>query len=126
MGLWFWRKKLKIENEKKVNLIVQTTFRFNFEEGIKQFKKLMKAINSNEYPIIIVEVFNGGGSALFQNILQKIINFGVNNIKQKYSNWITDLNLKSLSNNTIVSLNCQIITLKDYIQKEKIDKYSKK
>ena len=80
----------------------------------------MKAINSNEYPIIIVEVFNGGGSALFQNILQKIINFDINNIKQKYSNWITDLNLKSLSNNTIVSLNCQIKTLKDYFQKEKL------
>ena len=38
-------------------------------------------------------------------IPKKIINFDINNIKQKYSNRITDLNIKSFSNNINASLN---------------------
>ena len=116
--------KLKIENEKKVNVIIQTSFQFDYNNGIEQFKKIMEAINSNNYPIIIVEIFNGGGITPFPEIFQKIINFDINNIKYKFSNRITDLNKEALSNNNVVSLNCETKKLKDYFSKEKIDKYS--
>jgi hypothetical protein len=116
--------KLKIENEKKVNVIIQTSFQFDYNNGIEQFKKIMEAINSNNYPIIIVEIFNGGGITPFPEIFQKIINFDINNIKYKFSNRITDLNKQALSNNNVVSLNCEPKKLKDYFSKEKIDKYS--
>ena len=74
----------------------------------------MEAINSNNYPIIIVEIFNGGGITPFPEIFQKIINFDINNIKYKFSNRITDLNKEALSNNNVVSLNCEPKKLKDY------------
>ncbi len=116
--------KLKIEKEKKVNVIIQTSFRFDSQNGIEQFKKIMEAINSNDYPIIIVEIFNKGGITLFPGIFQKIINFDINNIKPKFSNRITDLNKEGLSSLNVVSLNCEPKKLKDYFSKEKIDKYS--
>jgi hypothetical protein len=46
---------------------------------------MLNNINSNNYPIILIEDFNDGGNIQFSYILQSILNYNLSNIKSRES-----------------------------------------
>ena len=67
--------KCKVDNNKKVNVIVQTNFEYgpNFFKSAGMILKCGKLFYSNNYPIIIIESKNGGGTAQLAMILHQIL-----------------------------------------------------
>ena len=79
--------KYRVDNKNKVNVIYQSSF--DIEEYDKNsdyfFRNMLNNINSNNYPIILIEDFNDGGNIQFSYILQSILNYNLSNIKSRES-----------------------------------------
>ena len=70
--------KCRVDKKKSVNVYFQNSFDFNFD-----FKEIIKECQnkflSNDYPIIIIENFNGGGSIQFSILFSEIVQNLYNN-----------------------------------------------
>ena len=79
--------KYRVDNTNKVNVIYQSSF--DIEEYDKNsdyfFRNMLNNINSNNYPIILIEDFNDGGNIQFSYILQSLLNYNLSNIKSRES-----------------------------------------
>ena len=78
--------KFKIDKENEVNVIYQNTFTFDEEidgktlpdeKAIDFFFLIAKKLNNNNYPIIVIEDFNGGGYVDFSLILECVLNYNL-------------------------------------------------
>ena len=57
--------KCRVDKEKEVNMVVQTSFDLDYSMTIYKIMQCSKLFHSNPYPIIIIESFNGGGYVKF-------------------------------------------------------------
>ena len=71
--------KCRVDEEKKVNVIVQTSFSLQIEKFIGSILECSKLFHSNEYPVIIIESLNGGGYAIAPLILHQVLNMRTTN-----------------------------------------------
>ena len=53
--------KCRVDTENEVNVVLQTSFHFDFYLGILKIFKCAELFHTNNYPIIIIESLNGGG-----------------------------------------------------------------
>ena len=93
--------KFKIDKNNKVNVIYQNSFYFEEEidgksvfdeKSIDFFVLMTKKINNNNYPIIVIEDFNGGGYVYFSSILECVLNYNLSlnnfNLAEKFKKGI--------------------------------------
>ena len=66
--------KCTVDDENKVNVIVQSSFDLNIELTKKIISECFSLFDDNEYPIIIIENYNGGGYAAISEYLSAHIN----------------------------------------------------
>ena len=64
--------KCRIDEKNKVNVVVQTTFGLNLYLGFLKIIQCAELFHTNNYPIIIIESFNGGGKALLYIIMHQL------------------------------------------------------
>ena len=55
--------KCRVDTENEVNVVLQTSFHFDYYLGILKIFKCAELFHTNDYPIIIIESLNGGGVA---------------------------------------------------------------
>ena len=74
--------KLKVDDKNKVNVIYQKSFFIDIieeteqidEDAIEFHKIITRKINNNNYPIILIEDYNGGGLIDFAFIMLNVLN----------------------------------------------------
>ena len=65
--------KCRVDNDKKVNVLVQNSFSQTYLKSIAYGIKCAKLFYTNDYPLIIIESNNGGGTVQFGMILQQLL-----------------------------------------------------
>ena len=86
--------KCRVDEENKVNVVVQTSFDLETRLGILKLIQCAKLFHSNNYPIIIIESLNGGGDVylyiamhqLFQirTVARSYFSYRMTNITKKF------------------------------------------
>ena len=71
--------KCRVDKEKGVNVIVQTSFSLQIEKFLGSMLECSKLFHSNDYPVIIIESLNGGGYAIAPLILHQVLNMRTTN-----------------------------------------------
>jgi hypothetical protein len=90
--------KCKVDDEKKVNVILQNTFHLGLAKFIGTVLECTKLFYSNNYPVIVIETLNGGGYAIMPLILHQVLNMRTTN--RCYNSYrLTDESTKYLQNN---------------------------
>ena len=64
--------KCRVDNINKVNAIYQNSFTLDLYKGLATILKCAKLFYSNDYPIIIIESYNGGGYILLYAVMHQI------------------------------------------------------
>ena len=110
--------KCKIDKDKKVNVIYQNSFLFEFlYNSMGNMLKCVKSFYSNNYPIIIIESKNGGGYAVLSSIFLQILQPNIEN-KFYLSYKVTPISQAFFQNkdfrNIYDSVNCKEIKSFDY------------
>ena len=90
--------KCRVDDEKKVNVILQNTFHLGLAKFIGTVLECTKLFYSNSYPVIVIETLNGGGYAIMPLILHQVLNMRTTN--RCYNSYrLTDESTKYLQNN---------------------------
>ena len=86
--------KCRIDEENKVNVLVQNSFNFNPYKGIEKSLDCARLFHSNEYPVIIIEDYNRGGDLNILIVLHQALQvrtvdrsyeaFRISNISREY------------------------------------------
>ena len=118
--------KYKIDNDLKVNIILQTSFDFNkIEETTLFFKEMMESFSLNSYPIIIIESNNSGGSSAFSSFFQKILNFENSMTKLRFSKRSTEKTINNMKESIYLDLEkCELKSGEEKIETF-IEEYNK-
>ena len=88
--------KCRVDEENKVNVLVQNSFSLDFYKASEKAFDCTRLFYSNEYPIIIIEDHNGGGSANLLLLMHQILqirtadrsyeSFRISDISRKFFN----------------------------------------
>ena len=90
--------KCRVDEVKKVNVILQNTFHLDLTKFIGTVLECTKLFHSNSYPVIVIETLNGGGYAYMPLILHQVLNMRTTN--RCYNSYrLTDVSTKYLQNN---------------------------
>ena len=65
--------KCRFDEENKVNVWIQNTFSLDFFKASEKALDCSRLFHSNEYPIIIIQDHNGGGSAQLRLLMSQIL-----------------------------------------------------
>ena len=67
--------KCRVDKKNKVNVIYQSNFYLsNIEESETFFKKCFESFYKNDYKIIVIEQYNGGGYVILADLLKEFLN----------------------------------------------------
>ena len=91
--------KCRVDYENEVNVVVQTSFKFDTNLGTFKIIQCAKLFHSNNYPIIIIESLNGGGNGHLYMTMHQL--FQIRTVDRSYFSYrMTDIskNLKSKIN----------------------------
>ena len=64
--------KCRVDDENEVNVVVQNTFLLNYHLGILKIIQCAKLFHTNNYPILIIESLNGGGSVILYIFMHQL------------------------------------------------------
>lgn len=79
--------KCRVDEENKVNVVLQTSFEFENNLGIFKIIQCAKLFHSNNYPIIIIESLNGGGNAFLYMAMHQL--FQIRTVDRAYFSYRT-------------------------------------
>ena len=65
--------KCRVDDKNKVNVILQNSFRFEYLQRLPKMIQCAEMLHTNNYPIIIIESFNGGGSAFSYMTMHQLL-----------------------------------------------------
>ena len=71
--------RCKVDDEKKINVIVQENFDLEFSSAIDVMKKCLSEFYKNDYRIIIIESLNHGGSGSLALIFNQLVQIKIQN-----------------------------------------------
>ena len=71
--------KCRVDDKNKVNVYFQNSFEFEFNSYYQYLIMCQNKFLSNDYPIIVIENFNGGGSVQFSMLFSEIVQNLYNN-----------------------------------------------
>ena len=71
--------KCRVDKVNQINVIVQTTFSFDYAQAFDIMDKCAKLFHDNEYKVVVIESNNGGGSGQLALILRQLLQVKIQN-----------------------------------------------
>ena len=88
--------KCRVDEENKVNVLLQTSFSLDTLLGVFKLIQCAKLFHSNNYPIIIIESHNGGGKAFLYMAMHQL--FQIRTVDRSYFSYrMTDITKNFMS-----------------------------
>ena len=85
--------KCRVDTENEVNVVLQTSFHFDYYLGILRIFQCAELFHTNNYPIIIIESLNGGGVAQLYMTMHQL--FQMRTVDRTYFSFrMTDISRK--------------------------------
>lgn len=93
--------KCRVDEQNKVNVIYQSSFYpSDIEGGAKFFEKCFESFYKNDYKIIVIEQFNGGGYVVLADLFKELLNLhqpSIDYMSFRYNNDVKNYIAKALS-----------------------------
>ena len=112
--------KCRVDEENKVNVVVQTTFDLNYILNLPKIIQCAELFLTNNYPVIIIESMNGGGIIQLSIEMHQLLQ--MRTVDRAYLSYrMTDIskNLNAENQGRSISKTCKLINniseLKAYI-----------
>ena len=71
--------KCRVDEENRVNVLIQNSFEYDFNNATEKSLDCARLFYTNEYPIIIIEDHNGGGTLSLAQIMNQILQIRIAN-----------------------------------------------
>ena len=104
--------KYRVDKNNSYNVIVQNSFNFKGKNILEFFGIMMQEFSKNNFPLILIQDFNGGGIIYYSSILQKVLNYNTAKKKVIVSTKLNEKNKNILNKMFVYNIeNCDYVKI---------------